>query len=247
MKTCDHCGESFKPYRPTSRYCTSTCRSRAFGKRRTADGRHAAYRAANAEKLAEYRRENKGKWYIDRTCVVCGAVWRTHRRDAKYCSRKCYTDTRRAQPLSRRAQARAKLRAAERGTRSRYMWVQGPCTRCGASFLARSSNTDARYCTTRCSRQDHDDRRRSRKAGATIGTVRRRDVFERDGWMCQLCNLPIDTQAIHPHPASPSIDHIIPLARGGPHSMHNVQAAHFLCNARKRDATSLPSTIAVKA
>lgn len=90
MKTCDHCGAPFQPYRPNSRYCGPTCRSRAFGKRRTADGRHAAYREATAEKLSEYRKANHGRWYVERTCTVCGATWRTHRTDAKYCSRDCH-------------------------------------------------------------------------------------------------------------------------------------------------------------
>lgn len=30
-----------------------------------------------------------------------------------------------------------------------------------------------------------------------------------------------------------SVDHIVPLARGGSHSADNVQSAHLLCNLRK--------------
>lgn len=36
-----------------------------------------------------------------------------------------------------------------------------------------------------------------------------------------------------PHPRSPVIDHIVPLALGGDDTRANVQLAHFLCNARK--------------
>jgi len=36
-----------------------------------------------------------------------------------------------------------------------------------------------------------------------------------------------------PHPLSMSIDHIIPLSRGGTHEPDNVQLAHFICNSIK--------------
>jgi hypothetical protein len=87
MKSCDHCGAPFKPYRPTTRYCGPTCRSRAYGKRRTADGRHAAYRATRAEEI----RALNARARIERFCVVCGSSWRTRRADAKYCSQACYS------------------------------------------------------------------------------------------------------------------------------------------------------------
>lgn len=101
MKTCAHCGSPFDPYRPNAKYCGPTCRSRAFGKRRTADGRHAAYRAANAEKLAEYNQQNRGKWQTEQVCVVCGSVWKTFRQDAKYCSRECFSESRRKPKAAR--------------------------------------------------------------------------------------------------------------------------------------------------
>jgi 5-methylcytosine-specific restriction endonuclease McrA len=40
---------------------------------------------------------------------------------------------------------------------------------------------------------------------------------------------------------SPTIDHILPLARGGTHEPSNVQAAHFGCNAAK--GARVPATV----
>lgn len=71
--------------------------------------------------------------------------------------------------------------------------------------------------------------------GAYVSPVRRRTVFERDHWECQLCHEPVRRDALAPDPKAPTIDHRIPLARGGTHEMDNVQCAHFLCNALKRD------------
>ena len=40
----------------------------------------------------------------------------------------------------------------------------------------------------------------------------------------------------YPHPLSPCIDHIIPLAKGGhPSDISNLQLAHWTCNRQKSD------------
>ncbi|KOT94554.1 hypothetical protein ADK70_12445 [Streptomyces rimosus subsp. pseudoverticillatus] len=61
------------------------------------------------------------------------------------------------------------------------------------------------------------------------------EVYARDGWICRLCWLPIDPEIAWPSPMSASMDHIIPLSRGGLHSMINVQSAHLSCNSSKGD------------
>ncbi|MEU3613516.1 HNH endonuclease [Streptomyces sp. NPDC006872] len=80
-----------------------------------------------------------------------------------------------------------------------------------------------------------DARRRMLVQAATVESFMPRQVYERDGWLCQLCRLPIDSTIAWPDPQSPSIDHVVPLAKGGEHSMTNVQAAHVGCNSRKGD------------
>jgi 5-methylcytosine-specific restriction endonuclease McrA len=60
-----------------------------------------------------------------------------------------------------------------------------------------------------------------------------RTVFERDGWRCQLCGDDINPTLRFPHPLSATIDHILPLTKGGDHSLANVQTAHFRCNCMK--------------
>jgi 5-methylcytosine-specific restriction endonuclease McrA len=61
------------------------------------------------------------------------------------------------------------------------------------------------------------------------------DVHTRDNWTCQLCWLPVDPNVAWPDPMSPSVDHIIPLSRGGTHALGNVQSAHLGCNSSKCD------------
>lgn len=66
--------------------------------------------------------------------------------------------------------------------------------------------------------------RRARKAGAaTVARIDRLAVFERDGWRCHYCRLPVDRGDAH-------LAHIVALARGGTHTLENVACSHAACN-----------------
>jgi 5-methylcytosine-specific restriction endonuclease McrA len=56
-------------------------------------------------------------------------------------------------------------------------------------------------------------------------------VFARDKRRCQICGA--KTRGKYPAPTSATIDHIVPLAKGGPHLLHNVQTACLRCNLKK--------------
>lgn len=58
---------------------------------------------------------------------------------------------------------------------------------------------------------------------------------ERDGWVCQLCDLPVDPATPTLDPLGATLDHIHPVSRGGPHVESNLQLAHRGCNSRKQD------------
>ena len=54
--------------------------------------------------------------------------------------------------------------------------------------------------------------------------------------VCGICGKPVDFSFKFPHPLSPAIDHIIPIAKGGhPSDISNLQLAHFTCNRQKSD------------
>ena len=49
--------------------------------------------------------------------------------------------------------------------------------------------------------------------------------------VCGICGKPVDKSLKFPHPMSPTVDHIIPIAKGGhPSALDNLQAAHLICN-----------------
>lgn len=54
--------------------------------------------------------------------------------------------------------------------------------------------------------------------------------------VCGICGREVDFSQKYPHPLSPCIDHIIPIARGGhPSDIDNLQLAHWTCNRQKAD------------
>lgn len=59
------------------------------------------------------------------------------------------------------------------------------------------------------------------------------DVYERDGWMCQICGSEVDREVLHPDPLSATLDHVVPLSRGGDHTAENSVLAHLRCNLLK--------------
>jgi len=56
--------------------------------------------------------------------------------------------------------------------------------------------------------------------------------------ICGICGMPVDFSYKAPHPLSATVDHIIPVSKGGhPYDLSNLQLAHRWCNRWKSDKT----------
>lgn len=55
-------------------------------------------------------------------------------------------------------------------------------------------------------------------------------VIQESGYICGICGQPVD-------PAEATIDHIIPLSRGGTDARENLMCAHRRCNELKGNLT----------
>lgn len=125
------------------------------------------------------------------------------------------------------------------------------CTVCG-THIARPVKSDRRpACSVACRtvlQYDHEPSVsagydwsdmaviRARRLGATvIEPFDREAVFERDGWTCYLCGLPVQRGVSAFDPDSATVDHVVPLSRGGEHSVRNARTAHLRCNSAKQD------------
>jgi 5-methylcytosine-specific restriction endonuclease McrA len=68
---------------------------------------------------------------------------------------------------------------------------------------------------------------RAKRWGARIvESVTGENVWRRDNGLCYLCGLPVEMLKM-------SIDHVIPLSKGGEHSYANCRLTHARCNRKK--------------
>ena len=59
--------------------------------------------------------------------------------------------------------------------------------------------------------------------------------------ICGICGKPVDFSYKNPHPLAPTVDHIIPVSKGGhPSDIANLQLAHRCCNRAKADSLLEP-------
>ena len=134
---------------------------------------------------------------------------------------------------------------------NRHAAVPTTCTACGAS-IRRPRKADRRpACSIACRRivqfgpaaartgsydWSTDAAKRAELAGATvIDRFDRLQVFERDGWVCYQCELPTDPDASPFDVMSPTVDHVVPLSKGGEHTLANVRCCCLGCNSSKQD------------
>lgn len=132
------------------------------------------------------------------------------------------------------------------------------CAVCGAAFCPLSDHgRDAYVCSPKCTAErarrqarahyaksvqteagrnryrSEGYKRRARKVDATVEAVDRDEVMRRSKWRCHLCSRPIPKNEKHPSPLFGTVDHVLPLCKGGAHSYANVKAAHLSCNCAK--------------
>ena len=108
-----------------------------------------------------------------------------------------------------------------------------------------------KYCCTECAKKAqnarHDARRRSKIKSALVDTDISLDkVYRRDNGVCHICGGVCDYDDFTVREGAfvagnnfPSIDHVVPLSKGGKHAWDNVRLAHRWCNTKKSDSVGL--------
>ena len=226
--TCEKCGKGFNSHYRAHRFCSRRCMPRSrSAKRHTCQQCGVVFRPKRAEysdfcsracyfrRLAARKKAPPLPWRRIQRCAVCGVVFLTGRAARYVCGEEC-----RQQAASAKQEA-ARVRPCVRGCgrmTSGY-WVK-MCSKCKAGAV-------------RAQRKASKVKRRIQLKGARVELVDPQAVFERDGWKCGICGRAVNRRAVVPHDGAPTLDHVVPLSKGGEHSMKNVQCAHFLCNSRK--------------
>lgn len=127
----------------------------------------------------------------------------------------------------------------------RHTPKQRTCTVCGNSFMGVAG---ALYCPAhkeaaikvakkngrarRNAIQGRNHRSRARHYGCKAEVVNRLLVYARDKWKCYLCGRKV-VQSATWKPNQATLDHVVPLSKGGSHTYDNVKTACHSCNSNK--------------
>lgn len=95
------------------------------------------------------------------------------------------------------------------------------CLTCGSVFDPGDSSVRI-YCGRRCAA--------SRRGGSVNRRAWVERLGERDGWVCHLCGLGVDRNLYWPNVEAGSVDHIIPVVKGGTDAPVNLALSHLTCN-----------------
>lgn len=218
-RPCKHCGTTFLA-RPDHVYCTQPCRLAAFSAARKDQGRR--------------------NWPHTRihflACTHCARVFVRRRGGGgggpakpggevprAYCGGECRRTGEALRLAALRPPRTCGDCAAPIGRSVTY------CDTCRATRHAANRQRRKELERRLGLRQgQNNDRQRAKHYGVEYEPIRRRRVYDRDGWCCGIiCRQPVDPALRYPDPMSASLDHVVPLSRGGPHTYANVQLAHL--------------------
>lgn len=251
---CSECGKTVQLSRTsaTTPRCNECRRSAAPSPRACIDcGREFVRRhghICNTCTSARYRKRHGRKRYVaTKRCGWCGQAFETTTNATTACcvTHGLWLTYNGAPPSSRElvhipaAPVRWRSRFSDRKADSPW-WrviVQGNCSWCGDSFTALSTTGNHRYCSDRCARRAVKADRRRRMGGFAVSPARRRRLYERDGWTCQICAEPTSREYVMGDPWSPTLDHIEPQSYAliPDHSDSNLRTAHAFCNTYRSD------------
>lgn len=240
--TCKECGRPFKKIYGSEQFCSIDCRKIATYRKKQAD------RQAQKQPIAP------------RNCLYCGKEFTPKRSDTKYCCHECADKHRTQQKycggltgeererVKREHQRLNQMKAVEAWKakanakpKPAPKYYTGTCAVCGKTFTTR--NPAQKTCSKQCGKKLQYARKQSRipKEQIIDKDITLEALYRRDSGVCYLCGglcdwADKDKEKNTVGAKYPSIDHIIPIARGGLHSWGNVRLAHFKCNVMKSDS-----------
>lgn len=106
------------------------------------------------------------------------------------------------------------------------------CLECRVEFESRK--TKQAFCLA-CTRARNHRLKKARRRGAPGLLPPLHQIFTRDQGVCQLCHQAVDRRLTPNHRLAATLDHIVPVSKGGSHHEDNIQLAHRGCNSGKRD------------
>lgn len=169
-------------------------------------------------------RADDGRWTRgeSRACLHCAESYQPHRQRQSYCSRQCGW-------LHRREQAPkdADWLAGRRPERT------VKCRDCDAVGVVRASIWLCADCSAKRKRDIWRRVNTKRRGARTTERYTLAEIGDRDGWRCHLCSRRVNRLLAGTHQRGPTIDHLVPISRGGMDEPRNVALAHRQCNSAR--------------
>lgn len=258
MKNCELCGTAFEPRVPArgnpQRFCSGTCRERAGDKRSRSRNRldrtieiqnckrcgntftqpqvGAPKKYCSQKCLLKTHYVARKQIYETKACSLCASIYLAQIDEkSPYCSKRCRGFVREKWPRSvKRKTSEVRPDGLTCDECTKPLWASGKC--------ASHYNTKIRRISGERYPSNHRDR--ARWWGVEYRAFNIRKMFEESNWICGICLEPVDPNTDDPRWRA-SVDHIIPMSRGGAHVRENCQLAHVSCNSKKRDTLGTPS------
>jgi len=245
MLFCEQCGEQMAPGtrgRP-KRWCSKDCMG--LSKRKMKDetacwdcgkqlvvsgtaGHPKRYCDRKCAQSLRIRREQESR---DRSlvCEVCKSPFLCENRRAKYCGAECRAASNK-NLASMRWRAHVEARPATK---------EVTCGFCAGVVVVPFSLTGGKKYHDDCklrARRARDRVKSMNRAGVkTNRTITHEEIAERDNFVCHICEVLVDMSLPRTSKQGATLDHVIPISKGGVDSLENLKLAHWICNIRKSD------------
>ena len=231
-RECIVCGKAFTTWLPQKKTCSDECK--AIHKKERDKGRDRSRKRTPEEEherwiIRRYGSEdNYQKWLAEQEAL------KQKREQERLARKEAYENQLEAWRIAREARKEANHR-------------NDICVVCGKEY--ETYNPAQKTCSKECGKKLAHAHKHKRipKSQLVDKDITLEALYRRDSGVCYLCGGKCDWNDKTDKsvgPAYPSIDHMMPISRGGLHSWANVKLAHFECNWKKSDdlPPSLSST-----
>lgn len=232
---CAECGLETKrlatPERKIRAFCNADCRSIFYGINKVERacgfcGNVYICNASNNQKLFCSKscgaKARKNKIKVTRSCLICSESFLTAFDHQRFCSRRC-------------RESNYYLKAY--GSSEKPKTYTSTCAWCAESIVKDTPFYHPTHYHRDCAKKAERARYRLKtikRQGASTGIrISVDELAERDGFICYLCNGQVDMTVPRLSPNGATVDHIVPISRGGLDTLENIKLTHWKCNRAK--------------
>lgn len=238
-RACEYCGRTFEAPTIRSRFCSEKCRNKSrsghglLKKTCVVCGRSFETNKSRKETCSEicsYKFRNRKENHKPRT---------PEQERERY--QRMVTAQGKDYKSREEIEREAKQKKLEKDRdKARRLSITYTCVVCGREY--HTLNTNQKTCSSECSKRYTNSKKdhRIKKENVIDRNITLASLFRRDKGTCYICGMACDYNDFQVRNGQkiignmyPTIDHVIPIARGGLHEWANVKLAHRICNCIK--------------